>query len=694
MIPPIEHVRALRTRFSCASHNGLTICACSAVRLRLHWYRVFVLAAVLIQLLPCAVMAQQEPASDLTDKTLEELMDIRVYSASGYSQTASDAPASVSIVTHDEIEKAGFRTLADILRSVRSFYISYDRQYSYIGARGFSNPGDYNTRVLLMVDGHRMNDPLYEQAMVGTEFSIDVGMIERVEIIRGPTSSLYGTNAVFAVINVITRTPNDIKGLEFAGDAGSFNTYRGRISYGGEIGGLDVVLSGTFYGSRGHNELYYPEFDNPDSNYGIASHDDDDQFVDLLTTLSTHGFTFQAVYNAREKGDPTGSFGDVFNDPRNRESDDHGYLDLRFDHALGASSTIMAKTYFDRYINDGKFVEPVPGGSVLNKDFGRGETWGTQIQATTNIRQRYKLVSGFEYRDNFRQQLVNYDVSPPAVYLNVDHPFIVAAPYIESELPIKKSLSFDPSLREDFNPRVGWILSARAALAYTLRERTHLKLIYGRSFRSPNSYELYYNPGQASLKPERISAWEGDWDQDLPHNARFTVSVFSNEMNNFIGFVPSNLESGDFYNLGRMSTAGAEMELRGRWHNGVTGVASYSETFQQQGADNQPLFNSPKQLGKLDLSVPLLSEKLFATIDSQYTSRRATLAGAEVSPYTVVNLTLLGHHLTRGLDVSASLYNALNNRFYDPGSPQHLQDAIQQDGRNFRFKLVWTLGVK
>ena len=121
---------------------------------------------------------------------------------------------------------------------MRGFYISYDRQYSYVGVRGFSNPGDYNTRVLLMVDGHRLNDAIYEQAMVGTEFSVDVDLIERVEIIRGPASSLYGTNAVFAVINVITRTASEIHGEELEGDAGSFNTYRGRMTYGDRLGEL------------------------------------------------------------------------------------------------------------------------------------------------------------------------------------------------------------------------------------------------------------------------------------------------------------------------------------------------------------------------------------------------------------------------------------------------------------------------
>ena len=143
-------------------------------------------------------------------------------------QSSGDAPSSVTVITAAEIQEHGYRTLADILRTVRSFYVTYDRNYSSIGVRGFARPGDYNTRVLLMVDGHRMNDNVYDEAMIGTEFPVDVDMIQRIEIIRGPASSLYGSNALFAVINVITRHGQDVNSVELSSDAGSFNSYKGR----------------------------------------------------------------------------------------------------------------------------------------------------------------------------------------------------------------------------------------------------------------------------------------------------------------------------------------------------------------------------------------------------------------------------------------------------------------------------------
>lgn len=146
-----------------------------------------------------------KPLPDLTEMSLEDLMEIEVdsvYGASKYLQKVTQAPASISIVTAEEIQKYGYRTLADVLRSVRGFYITYDRNYSYVGVRSFARPGDYNSRILVLVDGHRVNDNIFDQASLGTDFPVDVDLIDRVEVIRGPNSSLYLASAFLGVVNV------------------------------------------------------------------------------------------------------------------------------------------------------------------------------------------------------------------------------------------------------------------------------------------------------------------------------------------------------------------------------------------------------------------------------------------------------------------------------------------------------------
>jgi outer membrane receptor for ferrienterochelin and colicin len=175
---------------------------------------------------------QSDPQArdDLSKLNLEDLMNITVYSASKRVQNSSDAPSSVTVITADEIQRYGYRSLAEILESVRGFYVTYDRDYSFVGVRGFGRLGDSNNRLLVLIDGHRINDNVFGQPYLGTEFLVDVDMIERIEIIRGPSSSLYGADAFFAVINVITRKGSELKGGELSFADASYETYQGRAS--------------------------------------------------------------------------------------------------------------------------------------------------------------------------------------------------------------------------------------------------------------------------------------------------------------------------------------------------------------------------------------------------------------------------------------------------------------------------------
>lgn len=282
-----------------------------AEKLRTSFQIVFGLLAILA--LTATAGAQQEE-KDLSEVSLEELSNIQVYSASKHMQSASQAPASVTVVTADEIQKYGYRNLADILRSVPGFYVTYDRDYTFVGVRGFGRLGDWNSRILVLIDGHRSNNNVLGQAMLGNEFLVDIDMVERVEIVCGPSSSLYGANAFFAVINVITRTPKQVKDWELSFQTGSFGTNEGRATYGHEFNGLGMVLSGTFYNSSGQT-LFFPQFNNPANNNGITSNTDYESYKHILTTLTYHGFTLQGLFSTRDKGVPTAYFGAVFNDP-------------------------------------------------------------------------------------------------------------------------------------------------------------------------------------------------------------------------------------------------------------------------------------------------------------------------------------------------------------------------------------------
>src|SRR4051812_15035539 len=196
--------------------------------------------------------ASTPPAvTSLADLSLEQLMEIpveTVVSASKYEQKITRAPASVTIVTAAEIEAYGHRTLAEVLRSVRGLDVSDDGNYSFLGARGFLRPGDYNTRVLVLIDGHRMNENIYDSVYFGRDNVIDPEAVERVEVIRGPSSSIYGSSAFLGVINLVTKRGAQLDGAAITTETGSFGSHRGRLSYGRRLAnGAEVALSATYY---------------------------------------------------------------------------------------------------------------------------------------------------------------------------------------------------------------------------------------------------------------------------------------------------------------------------------------------------------------------------------------------------------------------------------------------------------------
>jgi outer membrane receptor for ferrienterochelin and colicin len=618
-----------------------------------------------------------------------------VFGASKYEQKVTEAPSSVSIITSSEIKKYGYRTLADILRSVRGFYITYDRNYSYIGVRGFGRPGDYNSRVLLLVDGHRTNDNVYDQAMVGTEGIIDVDLIDRVEVIRGPGSSLYGSNAFFAVINVITKRGRDLKGAELSGAAGSFNATTGRATFGDRYqNGLEAIISGTGYDSKGVPRLYYGEYNDPSTNDGNADYTDYDRSGSFFTKASYRDFTFEGAYSSRTKGIPTGSFGTDFNDPGNKTDDTRGYLDLKYEHDLGGQADLTARAYFDYYRYAGNYLYD----GVANVDLGSGNWWGSEIKYSTKLFESHRLIAGAEFQDNIRQDQLNYDADPYFLYLDDRRDSQVWAAYLQDEFTITRNMLVNAGVRYDHYDTFGGTTNPRLAFIYSPLEKSTFKLLYGSAFRSPNDYELYYaspssDPPMVSnpdLKPEKIKTYEFVYEQYLGDGLRMTADGYYYRINDLIDQTTDDAGNSVFSNVEEVDARGVELELDNKWSNGVDGRVSYTLQRAEDKETGQPLSNSPEQMAKLNLTVPLVKDKVFAGIEEQYLSRRMSLGGDYAGGFALTNLTLFTQRIINRLELSASLYNLFDKKYGDPVSTDLAQNILAQDGRTYRVKLTFA----
>ena len=661
----------------------------------------FVLLCLLLLLSPPPALAQNKSdAPNLLDMSIEDLMSVEidsVYGASGFKQKVTEAPASVTIITSDEIQKYGYRILADILRNVRGFYVTYDRNYSYLGVRGYGPAGDYNSRIAVLIDGHRLNDNIYDAATIGTEFPIDVDLIDRVEVIRGPNSSLYVASAFLGVINIITKRGRNLQKVSVAGEVASYGTYQGRVSYGNKFNnGLELLLSGSFYDSHGQDRLFFQEFNNPATNNGFAVNADDDEFHQILGNLSWGHFTLHGVFGSRDKGIPTASFGTVFNVTGTRTIDARGYLDLQYDRNLGRGWSLTNRLYYDQFNNDGTYVYDysASGGPsrVLNKNFSHGKWWGDEVALSKQIFENQRLSVGFEYRDNFQQDQGNYDLQPFVQYFSAYKTSDIFSVYAQDEIHLRKNLVLNLGLRYDHYSTFGGTTNPRAALIYSPWDKTTFKFLYGQSFRAPNLFELFYSaPGNEAnplLRPETVKTMELVWEQYFADHFRMTVSGFYYPIRSLISEQVDPANGNAFFtNAGSLDLRGLDFELRRRLPDGLEGTLSYSFQQASNPSAQMPLTNSPKHLVQASLIVPLISKKMFASMDLQFVSKRATLTGQDTGACILPNVTLFSRNVLKGWEFSASLYNLFDHKYADPAGNGLAENVIFQDGRSFRVKV-------
>jgi len=649
----------------------------------------------------CAVSAfaqvSKAPAGDVS---LDSLLNIRITTASKHWETVSEAPASVTIVPSEDFVKFGYRTLADVLGAVRGFYASYDRNYNYIGVRGFSRPTDYNDRILLLLNGHTMNDGFDETSPFGTDFGLDLNSVERIEIVRGPGSVMYGSGAVFAVVNVITRRGSEFNHVQVQIDGGSYGTLRGSLLAGKEFdNGTSALMSAQWTNVDGH-DLYYKEYDGDSTNHGIAHNIDWDHHYAVFSSLESGPFALQGFWSSRLKGVPTASFGTNFNDGREHTLDQYGVLDLTYAREFSPAAQLTLRGYFDHYYYTGSY--PYVLDQIVETTTNR---LGGEARVRWDINSANRVTAGVECIDNLRADYHNMDAS--TVYLYNDFPYSIVSLYGQDEYQITGALSATLGLRWDSYSTGKSAVSPRGGFLYHPGVPTTLKLLYGEAFRAPSQYESNYEDELSGFKvnhaldPERIRTLELVCEERLAQEWFGTVSVYGNRIENLIDQAVDPADSLlHFANVSAATAVGLECELKARLRQGISGYASYSYQHATEKGTGNHLTNSPMHLIKAGVSVTPLPF-LQAALDADYESGRLTVQGTTTAPFVLTNMRVVarapgnrGEDRTGILDrfiLALTIRNLFNAAYANPGGFEHMQAAIPQDGRNYLMTLGFTL---
>jgi outer membrane receptor for ferrienterochelin and colicins len=629
---------------------------------------------------------------DLDALTLEQLMEIEVVSAALHPQTLEDAPASVTIITAEDIRKYGYRTLGEALSAVRGFYLSNDLSYENMGVRGFSLPGDYNSHILIMVNGHNMADNIFDYMLyLGDAFPIDMNLIKQIEIIRGPSSALYGSNAVFATINIVTKSPAEAGQLALTADTGSYGEKKGQIVETATFGSIKLLFSGTVYNNAGESPLFFPQYDTPQDNYGEAINMNAERGYHLFSTLVWRNWTVTAAFSGHDLIQPISWGRTIFNDRGTTNNDQRNFVDADYERPI-AGGALRWRTYYDSFYFKGRGDYLLSDGAVEdNRQNELGNWIGTQL--TYRVRPFFfgDITLGAEVSADLRNLMTNYDVSPSFVeYLNTSHPDRSLALIFQDEKRLSKRWRVDLGLRLDKSRDYHDFVSPRAALIYQRSAWTY-KFLYGRSFRNPSTFQLFYGDGIAdaanpALRPEWADTLEVDAERKLGKRMNLQASAYGYELHAFqLGvYLPDGLLQ--YQNTGRIQAEGLELEINGRPWNWLEATASYALQ-RSHNNDNSILDNSPQSLAKLRFAVPL-GRKFDLSSGMQYQSSTLTLAGGSLPPVYLADFTLTSKHLLPNFDIRLGLRNAFNRNYSDPIALNPIVPSMPQPGRTFFIELI------
>ncbi len=617
---------------------------------------------------------------------------MNIVGASKYEQKQAEVAAAVSIVTRQEIQAFGWRTLAEAIASLPGIYTSYNRQNTVIGTRGFGLPGDFNTRLLVMIDGNRVNDPIYDAGRFGWDFPLDMDLIERIEFIPGPGGAVYGQNAMFGVINVITRTGAGVAGAELAAAYQDPQDLReGRASWGHVFrDGTDVVVSVSGLAASGQN-LSFDFGRLPVSGVAVDQDGQDDEHV--YARVAHGAWSLEHVYGWGKKDDPTAAFFSTPLAPDQSQSVTEALTQLKYqDDVAGAPLRLQARLFsgVSTTVYTGEFF----GGRYHS--VGNSEWRGGELRLLSTSLSDHKLMLGIEGQDDpvgdqgthglgFVSPLANFWIYSPGYRVGV---------YAQDDWRIADDLAATLGVREDNNNVTGSHSSPRAALIWQAAPATTIKALYGIAHRAPNAYERDYGNGNSQianpgLQGETIDTFELVVDQRVGRDLAMRASLYQWDMHGLITqvFDPASGIPPQYQSGANVRAHGVELSGDKTWDSGARLRASLSVQ-EAAYAGGGGLLNSPKELAKLNLSVPLPIAGLRVAYELQDDSSRNTRDGITLGGYALSNLALSTAALAPGLEISVSVDNLFDKRFAQPGAENNYQNSFEQDGRSIRLKLT------
>jgi outer membrane receptor protein involved in Fe transport len=635
----------------------------------------------------------------------------RVVAAERKLTRAEDSPASITVLSGEELRAFGYSTLAEALRSVRGFYTTNDREYEAAGERGFSTVSTYNQRILILNDGHVTNEISYGQGAVGRDFDADLSDVERIEIVRGPGSVLYGSAAFFGVVNVVHQTPQPGVHATAGGTLGSLGEQIGRLAMSAGDAERWVMLRGAVSDAKNDALFLVPDAKAPAGSAPVVAQDLDFEYAGHADLRARYkDLTISATYNYRKKSLPTGTFQSVPGAPGSNMLDRRGFVEANYNHAFDSGLGIELRASYDAYRNKANwnYLEVGAGLDTLAADWLTGEARIRLPEVFHN-----KLLVGAEYQDRYNVQVTSFvpgvklfdnESSDPTVSRGAPSAETIFSVYAGDEITLHKRARFNLAARLDKWPTFGTVFNPRVVGLFQLYEDGTTKAIFGQAFRGPSFAERYYDDGTTTkadpgLQPELITTYELEHTHQLNDETTLVGTVYHSRISQLINNVllTTGPEAGEAQlqnSEGITTSTGAEVEARWQPTSGTL-ISFWYAWSRLRDPQGHPVPNSPEHSGAVRLMLPLVNDVLSLSTEVVYGGPRRTVVDADAPQLALVgeslrwNLGITGQYRKYNVRYGLFAQNLLDEKVTLPSGPEipGPNHAVPQYGRVLRLQL-------
>lgn len=697
-----------------------------------------------------SVIAQNKPAAplDVYNLSLAELGQVQISIATGNSTPLDKAPATATVIYASQIEVMGARTLDDVLETVPGMHISLStlsRLDSIESIRGIHT--GFNSQVLLMLNGV----PVQFSAQGGRPslFRLPAANIDRVEVIRGPGSAIYGADAYAGVVNVITKDGASIKHTKIGGRTGSFGSHEVWLQSATEWNDIGIAFNASYQESSGDSSRRITKDlqSNLDSALGtkaslapgplstryqvLDSHlaiSSDQLQINLWSWLSTDAGVGAGAAQAL---DPTG-----------RDDSDLLMADVTYHFQKNESnwdnSIRLSHMYYDELAKftllpagavvpigvDGNVDFVAPVGASLFREGLKGSPGGltkdTKLDFISiydgfdsqrirfNIGTRKQSLHAYESK-NFGPGVLDKIPLPPVVggetidVTNTPYVFLVDTSRtvnylsLQDEWHIAKDIDLTAGVRYDDYSDFGSTTNPRVALVWALEEKLTTKLLLGSAFRAPSFSELYNknNPvslGNPNIQPEQIDSQELSFNYRPTDMLQTNLTFFTYQAKKMIDFVPDlGTTTKTAQNFNAQNGKGFEWEINWKPSQELQFGLSYSQQEATDSKTDRRVADAPGKQAKANLSWLLAADW---SLNSQVNwvgdrDRAVSDMRAPIKDYTLLNLTLTHKNLLPDLDLQLAVRNAGNADAREPSSGT-IPDDYPLESRSLWLGLTYT----